>query len=64
MSSLAVAFRFPSGTQFRMLSELPKLGEVLHEGGEQWIVVALTRDEHGHTAVVLEHVDAPEQPQS
>jgi hypothetical protein len=36
-----------------MVSELPKLGAVLKEGGEKWVVAALSQNEHGQTAVLL-----------
>jgi hypothetical protein len=59
MSSDAVAFRFPEGTQFRMTTDPPRVGEVLREGGRAWVVVAVGEDDLGHTAVVLEPVAAP-----
>jgi len=58
MSSEAVAFRFPEGTQFRITMDPPKVGEILKDGGRAWVVVAVGQDALGHTAVVLEPVVA------
>ena len=64
MSSEAVAFRFPKGTEFRMTTDPPKVGEVLKDGGRTWVVIAVGQDDLGHTAVVLEPVAASERADS
>jgi len=54
LSSDAVAFRFPTGTQYRMTTKLPKIGDVLREGDRAWVVTSVNEDNHGQVAVILE----------
>ena len=43
-------FRFPTGTQLRTVRELPRLGDVVIDGGKRLVVAALSQDEQGNTA--------------
>ena len=51
MSPDMLAYRFPTGTEYRT-GEVPKEGDVVTNGGERWLVVEVTESEVSSPCVV------------
>ena len=56
MSSEMLAYRFPTGTEYRM-GEVPKRGDVLSDDGARWVVVDVTRNEGSPCVVTLKALE-------
>ena len=55
-----IAFRFPSGTEFRT-TDAPEVGDVLTNDGQEWVVVEVTTDGE-NLSVVLHPVEKAAEP--
>ena len=55
-----IAFRFPSGTEFRT-TDAPEVGDVLTNDGQEWVVVEVTTDGE-NLSVVLRPVEETAEP--
>ena len=54
MSSQAVCVRFPGGeVEFSFAAEMPKIGDTLRRGEDEWQVIDVSRDEIGNAVVTL-----------
>ena len=50
----AVCVRFPNGEiEFNYAVDVPRVGDKLKRGADEWEVIAVGTDEHGHTVVTL-----------
>jgi hypothetical protein len=57
MASQLVSVRFPTGeSEFRITAEVPKLGDTLTRGDEEWPVSHVGTDENDGTIVTLGQV--------
>ncbi len=58
MSSDIIAIRWPTGvTEFRLGETKPKVGDVLQQNGDKWLVVTVEQQSDGTAAVTLRPLD-------
>lgn len=54
MSSTAVTIRYPTGeSEFRLSEQAPKVGDVLRQNGDNWVVVEVAKAKDGTSVVTL-----------
>ena len=54
----AVTLRFlPLGTEYRLSTREPAIGDIMKRDGDRWIVVDVRKDAQGNTVVTLRAVD-------
>jgi hypothetical protein len=53
MPSDTVAFRFPQGTEFRMTSNRPRVGDLVTNNGCEFVVVDVSEDIEGSVVATL-----------
>jgi hypothetical protein len=53
MPSDTVAFRFPHGTEFRMTSTRPRIGDVVANNGREFVVLDVSEDMEGSVVATL-----------
>jgi hypothetical protein len=53
MPSDTVAFRFPHGTEFRMTTNRPRIGDVVTTNGCDFVVVDVSEDLEGSVVATL-----------
>lgn len=58
MASEAVVYRFETATEFRMQKELPEVRDVVHRGGQTWVVADISVDRGGGMSVLLKPQEA------
>ncbi len=59
MATPMLAYRFPTGTEYRT-GEAPKRGDVITNAGGRWVVVDVTQDEDSYCVVTLKALEPAE----
>lgn len=56
----SVTLRFlPLGTEYRLSTREPAIGDIMKRDGDQWIVVDVRKDAQGNTVATLRPVHGP-----